>query len=351
MQYRERRRAARRAVAAAPKRLERLVSPDGRPGLAWSLFRLARPHQWLKGVFVLLGPLYGLRDLAAKQHELWWEPLVAGLLAFAAFAMASSMCYVVNDLFDAEQDRAHPRKKNRPIACGAVTPRQALVFAGALLAVCIGLVLALEPSVRLGFGLVLAVYVLNVFAYSFKLKQVVIADVVSLSLGFALRMFGGCAAVGIAPTTWLLNTTLFLAMFLAFGKRLGERRTLGASAASARGIQAAYTDDLLRMVVVVTAVATLVTYAGYVQAREVEHAHVLPPFTAPFNFLWFTMVPAVYALMRAIVLLERGTYDDPTELAVRDRPMQGAVLAFTLLTAGVLTWKLWAPAALGTPQG
>jgi 4-hydroxybenzoate polyprenyltransferase len=109
-----------------------------------------------------------------------------------------------------------------------------------------------------------------------------------------------------------------------------------------------YTDDLLRMVVVVTAVATLVTYAGYVQAHEAEHSHLVAPFTAKFNFLWFTMIPAVYALMRAIVLLGRGTYDDPTELAVKDRPMQVAVLSFALLTGVVLTWKLWQPSILGS---
>lgn len=319
-----------------------LESKPPRGGL-WSFVRLARVHQWLKGVFVLVGPLYGLRDLTAKQHELWWEPLTAGLLAFLAFGFASSGCYVVNDLHDVEADRAHPRKRNRPLASGAVSRGGAVGFAVLLFAASVGCILALDSSVRLGVAAVVLAYVLNVFAYSAFLKHVVIADVLSLALGFVLRMFGGCAAVGIAPTTWLLNVTFFLAMFLAFGKRLGERRTLGAEAASARGVQAAYTDELLRMVVVVTGVATLVTYAGYVQAREPDTSFQVWPFLARFNFLWFTMVPAIYALMRAIVLLERGRYDDPTELAVKDRPMQAAVLAFMCLTAGVLSWKLWAP--------
>ena len=102
-----------------------------------------------------------------------------------------------------------------------------------------------------------AVYVANVTAYSALLKHIVIADVVSLSLGFVLRVLVGCAAVGVSPTTWLLNTTFFLAMFLAFGKRLGERRLLGGEgAALARGVQAGYTDELLRLAVVVTAVVS-----------------------------------------------------------------------------------------------
>ena len=124
---------------------------------------------------------------------------------------------------------------------------------------------------------------------------------------------------------------------------------MGPDAAIARGVQASYTDELLRMAVVVTAVATLLTYAAYVQAHEVDYAHSVPPFdpAAKFNFLWFTMVPATYALLRSIVLLERGTYDDPTELAVKDRPMQAAVVLFGVLSVGVIAWKAWAPASLG----
>lgn len=186
--------------------------------------------------------------------------------------------------------------------------------------------------------ILLALYVVNVTAYSLRLKHIVIADVMSLSLGFVLRMLAGCAAIGIGPTTWLLNVTLFLSMFLSFGKRLGERRTMGADAAAARGVQAAYTDELLRMAVVVTAVATLVTYAGYVQSRELAVRHVLWQPAGEFNLLWLTTLPATYALLRAIVLLERGRYDDPTELFARDFPMQLAALGFAGLTVMALAW-------------
>jgi 4-hydroxybenzoate polyprenyltransferase len=312
------------------------------PSKIRSFWKLARPHQWFKGVFVLVGPLYGLRDLGDEAHRK--AALLAALVAVAAFSLASSACYVVNDIADADQDRMHPRKKLRPIASGAVTPGQAKVFVAVLVALAAGTLLLLPPEVRLAVGLIVLAYVVNVWAYSLYLKRVVIADVMSLSLGFCLRMFGGCAAAGIAPTTWLLNSTLFLAMFLAFGKRLGERRTMGGDAATARHVQAAYTDDLLRMAVVVTGVATLITYAGYVQFREPENTHVIPPFHAGINVLWFTIVPATYALLRSIVLLERGTYDDPTELAVRDLPMKVAVGVFGLLSVAVLTWKAWAPA-------
>lgn len=317
---------------------ERPAGSDGwaaRGGL-WAMVRLARPHQWVKGGFIVVGPLYG-----GQLGQ--WLPV---LLTLVAFSLSSSACYVVNDINDREADRAHPRKRRRPIASGAVSVPAAWALACGLLAASAVAVVALcllgpslPESARVLAGLpagvlvggVLAAYVANTMLYSVRVKHVVIADVMSLALGFVLRVLAGCAAVMVEPSGWLLNVTLFLAMFLAFGKRLGERRVLGERAAAARGVQAGYTDDLLRMAVVVTAVACLITYAGYVQAQALRY-------TLGFNLLWLTMLPATYGLLRSIVLMESGRFDDPTELATSDRPFQLAGALFVLTTASLMTW-------------
>jgi 4-hydroxybenzoate polyprenyltransferase len=305
--------------------------------LPFQLLRLARPHQWAKSVFVLVGPLYGLRDMQGRD---WREVVTQGLLAAGVFALASSACYAFNDLRDAPRDRVHPRKRGRPIAAGLVSPGQAWALVVVLLAGAAGLGAMLDAGVRLTTLAVVALYVANVFAYSLTLKNRVIADVLSLSMGFVLRVIGGCCAVGIWPTTWLLNCTMFLAMFLAFGKRLGERRTAEASgygADEARAVQAKYTDNLLRMTVVVTAVAALLTYAAYVQSRQSDFALVALGGLSPgFNWLWLTLLPATYALLRSMVLIERGVYDDPTEMFLKDRALAGAGLVFAALTGGVM---------------
>lgn len=307
-----------------------------------ALLRLARPKQWAKSVFVAVGPFFGG---ATAIGEIWGVAL-----AMAAFALASSGCYVVNDLRDAEADRLHPRKRRRPIASGRVTPSTARLYAVSLWIAAAACVAALGPILgsanSLALGGLLALYVLNVTTYSLKLKGVPVLDVLSLALGFVLRVLGGCAAVGITPSTWLLNVTLFLAMFLAFGKRLGERRTLGDDAAAARAVQGVYTDELLRMMVVVTAVAMLLTYAGYVQDNESRFVWIfggrsLGMGDSPrlgMNLLWLTMLPATFAVLRCIILLERGDYDDPTELATRDRDFQLAALVFGALTAVLVLW-------------
>ncbi len=313
------------------------VEPAGSGGgLGWGLFRLARPAQWSKSVFVLVGPMYWLVDHDPEDPKGF---ALSVLLTAAAFALASSGCYVFNDLADAEEDRNHPRKRRRPIASGVVSPGVARVFGVVLFAAAAGLVVGVGSETWPATATLLALYVANVLAYSAWLKHRVIADVMSLSMGFVLRVLGGCAAVGITPTTWLLNVTLFLSMFLAFGKRLGERRTLGDDAASARTVQGAYSDALLQMAVVVTAVATLLTYSGYVQSRADDFTVRLGPAASGaegpgfgLNLLWLTILPSTMAMLRAMVQLERGTYDDPTELAVRDRVVRVCGVAFVGLT-------------------
>lgn len=301
-----------------------------------ALIKLARPHQWVKSVFVLLGPLYGLRDL---PHERWREVILQGLVAAGVFALASSACYIYNDLRDVEADRHHPRKRKRPIASGAITPSVAVIMMVLLVLGGGALSLLLDSAFRPGTLLLVGLYMFNVLAYSASLKHRVIADVLSLSLGFVLRVIGGCVAVGVMPSTWLLNCTLFLAMFLAFAKRLGERRTAvaaGYDAAIARSVQGKYTDELLRMSVVVTAVATLITYAFYVQSRENAASFHTPLVPAGINWLWFTILPATYALLRSMVLIERGAYDDPTEMFIKDNPLRLAGIVFIAITIAVV---------------
>jgi 4-hydroxybenzoate polyprenyltransferase len=322
-----------RTIDAATPNNPGTVATERKHGLAWSLFRLARPHQWVKGAFVLVGPMYGQ---AFRAPELG-PPLLAALAAFAAFGFASSACYVFNDVKDAEADRLHPRKRRRPIASGAVSPGVGGVFAAALALLAgvalLGVYWSGVAQAGKAAGLTAAcvgLYCVNVLAYSAFLKRVVIIDVMCLALGFVLRVLGGCAAVMVEPSSWLLNVTFFIAMFLAFGKRLGERRVMGEDVALVRGVQGEYTEALLRMLVVVTGVATLLTYGGYVLAQGEKYR-------LGFNLLWLTMLPATYGLLRCIVLLEKGTHDDPTELARKDRAFQLAASLFVLVTV-VLMW-------------
>lgn len=297
--------------------------------------RLARVHQWSKGAFVLVGPAFALASGTTIDP-------VPVLWALLAMCLASSGCYVFNDLADVERDRTHPRKCKRPIASGAISESSARVFGIVLLIGAIGAAMMVGGVGRWWVLGITAAYIVNVMAYSALLKHIAIVDVLCLSNGFVLRVLAGCAAAMVTPSTWLLNVTLFLSMFLAFGKRLGERRVMGSSEAAegARAVQGVYTDQLLRMMVVVSGVASLLTYTGYVQSREHDMSIVLArgvhgDFT--FNLLWVTVLPVMLGLLRTITLLMAGKYDDPTELAMRDHVVRACAVVFVILT-GLAAW-------------
>jgi len=294
--------------------------------------KLARPKQWIKGAFCFLGAVYSQKLLGENAVR---EAMLPALCAFAAFGFASSGCYIFNDLRDVESDRVHPRKRHRPIAAGQISPPQASMF-GILLLALASLAVFVTPLVvgpstpwwmsnRALLGGCVILYILNTLLYTLWWKHIAVADVMSLAAGFVLRVLGGCAAVAVVHSSWLLNCTFFLSMFLALGKRLGERRSLGDDAAAVRGVQLQYTTDLLRMATVVTAVATLLSYSAYVTDQAARYTH-------GFNLLWLTMLPATFGLLRGMVMVERGLFDDPTELATKDRPFQAAAVVFGALT-------------------
>jgi len=312
---------------------------------AW--FALVRPRQWAKNVFVAVGPAYGY---AVDRADVSWRAVA---LAVLAYCLVSSACYIINDARDAEADRFHPRKRRRPLASGAIARGSAFVACAALFLAGGSIAAYLwQRGGGIGFAALLAAYAANVVLYSLGLKRAAVLDVISLAMGFVFRVLAGCIAAGVTPSPWLLNCTFFVSMFLAFGKRLGERRTLeaGTAAEHARAVHSVYTDATLRMFVVVTGVACLLTYAGYIQAQSTRHLGHLIASSATSTPgmaedasrllaalpLWLTLLPATYGLLRSIVLMDKGTFDDPTELVWRDRATQVAILAFIMLT----TWAM-----------
>jgi len=317
--------------------------PHNQGGVIGGLIRLMRLHQWSKGVFVLIGPLFALSD--GKLQDMPRADLAMAVFAtFVGFGLAASGCYIFNDIADVERDKAHPRKCKRPLASGRVPIGIARIFGVCILIASFSSILGVPEGLRVWVAGLLVLYIINVMLYSGGLKHIVIVDVLCLSSGFVIRVLGGCAAVGITPSTWLLNATLFLSMFLAFGKRLGERRHLGGeeAAMAARDVQQHYTDQMLRMFVVVTGVATLLTYTSYVQSRHDDFVYdfVSRPGSLDeafgFNLMWVTVAPATLALLRTITLLMRGRYDDPTELALHDNMVRVAGLVFVASTVIVL---------------
>ena len=225
---------------------------------AWSgLLRLARPTDWVKNVFVLIPVPFALAD--PQQGSLQLVPFVTGLVGFC---LINSAVYTLNDLFDVEADRLHPKKRNRPIASGQVSTRAAMAQTAVLLLA--GMALSLAASLAIsnaGVVVLCLVYIaVNIF-YSLGGKHLTLLDVFLLSSGFVIRVLLGCALVAATPSPWLLLCTSSLAFFLGFTKR---RADLAAGLdANHRPSLRGYTMPFLDQAITICAGVALLSYALY----------------------------------------------------------------------------------------
>src|SRR5262249_20552121 len=154
--------------------------------------RQLRIHQWAKNVLVLV-------PLITSHQILYWRPLIAGVTCMVAFSLAASCAYLINDLCDLKSDRAHHRKRHRPLASGEISVRSALIAVPVLAA---GAILCLWP-LPIGVLAVVSVYFILTLTYSLLLKKKLMVDIVCLAILYALRLLAGHEAAAIPFSSWL----------------------------------------------------------------------------------------------------------------------------------------------------
>ncbi|MBU8898935.1 UbiA family prenyltransferase [Corallococcus sp. M34] len=281
-----------------------------------------RVHQWAKNALVFV-PLLAAHK---AQHP---RMVLESVLAFLAFSLCASSVYVLNDLLDLESDRRHPTKKARPFAAGTLSVRAGAMMAPVLLAAGAALALALLPP---AFAALLGVYYGLTLAYSVRLKQVVMLDVLVLAGLYTVRIFGGSLAVGVPTSSWLLMFSTFLFLSLALVKRLSEVRRLrlaNESAAHGRGYLAQDYEQLASLGAAAGQVSVLVL-ALYITSKEVTALYTHP------ERLWLLCPVMLYWVGRVWVLAHRGQVnEDPLLFALRDKVSYavGVVAALVLWAA------------------
>jgi 4-hydroxybenzoate polyprenyltransferase len=285
------------------------IAGASRSGLLRSLIALARPKDWLKQVFVLMPLPFALASGARFDA-------VALFMGLAAMCLVSSAVYALNDVLDAERDRASSRTAHRPIAAGRISARTGLLAAGTWLVLSLALAgLSGHPAA----ALVIAGYALLNVAYSLGAKHVPLIDVCAISAGFVLRVVLGCVLVGVAPSNWLLLCSSALALFLALGKRRGELAqglTVG-QRPSLAGYSGAYLDQAMGIL----AAVTIVAYALY----SIEAPLLVPG--REFASLPF----AVFGVLEYLRLVQvRGEGSSTVELLLRSPGMLFAGVGWTL---------------------
>jgi len=286
------------------------------------LLRALRVHQWVKNGLVFVP--------VVLDHKLFDRPVVLrAALAFAAFCLAASGAYVLNDLYDLEADRRHPTKRNRPFAAGAVSPGLGkllvpVLFAGAIL-------IAFAIGAR-GFSALLLLYVTATTAYSVYLKRIAVLDVLLLAGLYTLRVLAGIAATGVRFSTWLLAFSMFLFLSLAFLKRYGEVGGLEGPADTGvlrRGYLRGDREWLGSMGGASGYLSVLVL-ALYVSSEQVTALY-----RTPF-LLWLICPVLLFWISRMWLLAYRGRlHEDPIVATARDpiSYLLGAIVAVLMLAA------------------
>ena len=306
-------------VIRAARNGERLSAAPGEVG---ALVRALRPHQWTKNLLVLAPTLLA--------HE-YMNGAVMGraLLGAAAFCAAASGAYLFNDLLDLEADRAHPTKRNRPLAAGTLPLAHGAVAGLVLLAMGLGIGALLGPA----FMALLLAYIVTAQAYSIVLKGVPVLDVLTLSALYSLRIFAGGVAAQVAVSAWLLAFSSFLFLSLAFVKRYEELLSPGAmihGGAKGRGYESGDVD-LVRAFGPAAGYISVLVLALYVYSDQVRSLYNRPA------TLWLVAPLMLYWITRLWFLAHRGRLgSDPVIFAVRD-PVSyliGFAMVLVVLAAG-----------------
>lgn len=280
-----------------------------------------RPAQWAKNLFVLAPLVFG--------HKLG-DPDAVGraLLALVSFCCAASAIYLVNDIRDREEDRNHPLKRLRPLAAGTLG-----VPAAAAAALGLGIAgLAIAIALGRAFLVVLGVYLVLNFFYTHWFKHMVILDVMSISLGFVLRVVAGAQATDVVVSRWLFLCTIFLALFLAFSKRRHEITLLAGEASGQRKVLDHYSPAFLDQMINVVTASSVVSYALYAVAPETVDKY-------DTQDLVYTIPLVLYGIFRYLYLMyQKPGERNPTEAILRDPPFLINMVLWGLMVIWIVYW-------------
>jgi 4-hydroxybenzoate polyprenyltransferase len=266
-----------------------------------SILITIRPHQWIKNVFIFAPLLFARRltDASAIGNS---------VLAFFVFCCLASGLYIFNDILDADEDRAHPKKRFRPISSGALplAPAAAasifLIAAGGLIAF----------SINVNVFLIAIGYFLITLAYCLALKKMILLDGMTIAAGFVLRIVGGAQAINVVSTHWLIVCAFLLALFLAFTKRRQELLIMDGNASDHRKVLEQYSVSYLDQINNILIGAAIVCYALYTVAPE-----TVSKFDT--TALIYGTVFVIYGMLRYLVLIKKPENGgNPSRMLFRD---------------------------------
>jgi 4-hydroxybenzoate polyprenyltransferase len=279
--------------------------------------QLIRPHQWTKNLFIFLPLFFNANIRNPEQFGLC-------CYAFVGFSIITGAVYCINDLIDRKDDRMHPEKKERPLAKGSISVPTALALAALLFAG--GLCILIFAGLTFGVILTTLLYAAINIAYTFKLKQWAIIDIMCIAMGFVLRVIIGGLAAEVVLSHWIVLMTFLLAFFLACAKRRDDVLYYQEEGIATRKNVIHYNVEFLNAMMLITATITIISYIMYTVDKDiVEQFHNKP-------FVYITSLFVMLAVFRYLqIILVRKSSGNPSKIILNDRFIQLCIAGWILM--------------------
>lgn len=277
--------------------------------------KLIRIKHWLKNGLVVLPLFFGREILNVDK-------ITSVILAFLIFSMISSIIYVINDINDIENDRNHPTKKDRPLASGKISIKNAILVLILLLILSTSLIIYLyNKTTNIYIILIPTIYIVLNILYSLKLKQVPIIDVAILVSGFVLRVYYGGVSSNIEISTWLYLMVMFGSFYLGFGKRRNELKQNKEN--NTRKVLEFYNKEFLDKNMYVSLGLAIISYSLWC-------VDPLTKTSITSNYLILT-IPLIMMIFQKYSLIIEGDSDgDPIEVILNDKTLIFLLLIYII---------------------
>ena len=270
------------------------------------LFELARTHQYVKNIFIFAPLFFALKlnDFIAVEKS---------FIAFIAFSLTASAIYILNDFCDIEEDKLHPTKRERPLASGQIDKYQALF----IMAIFFVLGITIMGFISNKALLILSFYIVLNITYIFILKNIAILDVITIAIGFVLRLFVGASVTDITLSSWIVIMVFLLALFMALAKRRDDVLIFLETGKNMRKVIKGYNLQFLDSAMMIMAAVVIVAYVIYITSL----GSLINQDNS--SYLYLTVLFVILGIMKYLqitfVLKDTGS---PTKIILKNRFIQ-----------------------------
>ena len=273
---------------------------------------LIRVKHWIKNCLIFLPAFFGG---VIKEPEV----LKNLLLIFLCFSFTASLVYVFNDLMDLEKDKVHPKKKNRALASGNLSVKQAYILFAAIFLI----VVLLSTLLPVNVVIITAIYLIINILYSLGLKKVPILELFIVAVGFLFRIFIGGFGAEVEPSKWIVMLTFFGALYIVITKRKGE--LLNIEADNSRDVLKQYSLEYLNLAMIILATVSIVAYIMYTVEPD-----VISRFAT--DKIYLTSFIAIFILLRHLQqTIKFNKTESPVEYLYKDKVNLIAILVWLLV--------------------